>query len=117
MIIKQITLDFGSFVLDAVLFDTETARRFAKHLPYRVKLVQWGNELYGSIGRDLGEENPVENIEPGGIAYTRQGNYVCIFFGQKPAWAVEHIGNIEKEQWQKLLDARNIDSVNIQAWD
>ncbi len=117
MTVKQITLDFGSFVLEAGLFDTEIAGRFAKHLPYRVKLVQWGNELYGSIGRDLGEENPVEDIEPGGIAYTRQGNYVCVFFGQRPAWAVEHIGNIEKDQWQKLIDARNLDSVLIQERD
>ena len=110
-----IKLDFTTFVLDAQLFDTAIAGRFAGHLPYRVELVQWGNELYGSIGRDLGAENPVEDIPPGGIAYTNRGNYVCIFFGQKPAWAVEHIGDINGDSWRQLLDAPSPNSVVIRS--
>jgi len=109
----QITLDFGAFVLDARLFDTAVARSFAEHLPYNVRLLQWGNELYGSIERDLGEENPVEKIPPGGIAYTSKGNYVCIFFGQTPAWAVEHIGYIIGDQWKMLVENPLHDSVVI----
>ena len=101
---NQIQLDFGDFVLSAELFDTAIAEEFASHLPYRVSLTQWGNELYGSIGRDLGEENPVPDIPEGGIAYTRQGNYVCLFFGQRPAWAVEYIGRIEDDGWLQLLE-------------
>ena len=54
-------------------------------------------------GIDFGEENPVPDIPPGGIAYTSQGNYVCIFFGQRPAWAVEYIGQIMDDQWEKLV--------------
>lgn len=99
---NRIELDFGSFVLEAELFDTTVAQKFAQYLPYTVSLTQWGNELYGPIGRDLGEENPVEDIPEGGIAYTRQGNYVCVFFGQRPAWAVEYIGRILGNQWEKL---------------
>lgn len=99
----MIEFDFGSFVLDAELLDTVIAKRFAAHLPYQVHLMLWGNELYGSIGKDLGEENPVEDIPPGGIAYTNQGNYVCIFFGQRPAWAVEYIGQISDNHWQALV--------------
>ncbi len=95
-------MDFGEFLLDAVLFDTPVAEKFARHLPYQVRLTQWGNELYGSIGKDLGAENPVPYIPAGGIAYTRQGNLVCIFFGQRPAWAVEHIGQIMENGWEKL---------------
>ena len=37
---KRIALDFGAFVLDADLFDTAIAERFAGHLPYHVRLVQ-----------------------------------------------------------------------------
>ena len=105
---NRIVLDFGSFVLEAELFDTKIAGKFAEHLPYQVSLTHWGNELYGSIenvlgGKNLGEENPVPVIPPGGIAYTNQGNYVCIFFGQRPAWAVDYIGQIIDDQWETLV--------------
>ncbi len=101
---NRIELNFGDFSLNAVLFETGMAKKFKEHLPYEVHLMQWGNELYGSMGKDLGEENPVPKIPPGGIAYTRQGNYVCIFFGQTPAWEVEHVGQIEGDKWKKLLE-------------
>jgi len=99
----RIQLNFKDFVLKADLFDTVIANRFASHLPYEVKLTGWGNELYGPIGIALGSEDPVADIPPGGIAYTNQGNYVCIFFGQRPAWAVEYIGQIPDNQWQQLV--------------
>jgi len=104
----RIELIFGSFVLEAELFDTEIAKKFADNLPCQINLMQWGNELYGSIEndldeKDLGEEDPVPDIPAGGIAYTNQGNYVCIFFGQRPAWAVEYISQIIGDQWEKLV--------------
>ncbi len=108
-----IELDFGFFSLDADLFENRIAERFAAHMPYHVKLVQWGRELYGPIGLDLGAEKPVPSIPPGGIAYTRDGGYVCIFFGRQPAWPVEHIGGITKENWKMLLDKPLPDSVII----
>ncbi|MBD3345674.1 MAG: hypothetical protein GF401_11490 [Chitinivibrionales bacterium] len=98
----SILLDFLHVKLSAELFDTVTANRFVEHLPCTVDLVGWGKELYGSIGADLGEENPVSNIPPGGLAYTNHGNYFCIFFGQAPAWPVEHIGRIV-EPWEDVL--------------
>ncbi|MBN2428350.1 MAG: hypothetical protein JXK94_08440 [Deltaproteobacteria bacterium] len=101
----QVTLDFQSFVLEGELFDTEIARKLVETLPLDVSLTRWGSELYGPIGVDLGEENPVDEIPPGGIAYTRDGCYVCIFFGQRPAWAVEHIGRITDKQWKRLAEA------------
>jgi hypothetical protein len=111
----SITLDFGSEVLSARLFDTAIAQKLLQHLPVTIKLMQWGEEFYGSIGVDLGEENPVESIPPGGIAYTCSGNYICIFFGQKPAWAVEHVGQIADDQWPRLRELRNCQSVRITA--
>ena len=109
----KIELDFGSFVLDAELFDSVAAKKFAEHLPYNVNLVQWGNELYGSIKRNLGEEKLFGEIPPGGIAYTGNGNYVCIFFGQTPAWAVEYIGQVSNDQWKLLVKNPSQDSVII----
>ena len=113
----SIELDFGSLVLSARLFDTDIAKKFLRHLPVTVNLMQWGEEFYGSIGVDLGAEKPVENIAPGGIAYTNSGNYVCIFFGQRPAWAVEHIGQIVDDQWQRLREIPDCRSVTIRASD
>lgn len=84
------------------LFDTEIGRRLYERLPLRVSLQTWGNESYGSIGYDLGEEIPVPDIPPGGIAYTNHGNYLCFFYGQRPAWPVEHIGEILNEEWNQL---------------
>ena len=66
---KQIVLGFGPFTLDAEFFDSSIAAIFAENLPYTISLEQWGNELYGSIGIDLGEENPLPIIPSGGIAY------------------------------------------------
>lgn len=110
---NQIILDFGTFSLDAELFDTTIAAGFADNLPYTVSLEQWGNELYGSIGIDMGEENPVPEIPSGGIAYTNNGNYVCIFFGQTPAWPVEYIGRITDDSWKKLTENSSCKSVTI----
>lgn len=112
---KQIELDFKTFILEAELYDTAIAKKFAQNLPYTVNLMQWGKELYGSIGINLGEENPVPEIPPGGIAYTSNGNYLCIFFGQTPAWPVEHIGNIIGDQWVRLNQSKSISSVIVRV--
>ncbi len=110
---EKIELDFGSFICRAELFETEIASGFAEHLPYEINLTGWGEELYGTIGIDLGEENPVPMIHPGGLAYTRQGNYFCIFYGQKPAWPVEHIGYIIDGDWERLSGSSGLDSVIV----
>lgn len=110
---QQVTLDFGEFILDAELFDSTIAEKFAKNMPYTISLEKWGNEVYGPIGLNLGEDNPIPEIPPGGIAYTNNGNFLCVFFGQKPAWDVEHIGQIVGESWKKLRDNNSINSVII----
>lgn len=109
----HIVLDFGAFNLEAGLFDLPIATKFAENLPYTVRLMKWGEELYGSIGIDLGEDAPVPEIPPGGIAYTNNGNFVCIFFGQTPAWPVEHIGQIKGDAWKTLSGKGALDSVAI----
>jgi len=109
----MIKLDFGKFILEAEIFDSVIASKFIENLPYTIDLTQWGNEVYGSIEIDLGEENPISEIPSGGIAYTNNGNYVCVFFGQQPAWAVEYIGQIKNNDWEKLLDFTEYTSLKI----
>ena len=99
---NKIELDYGNLKLKAELFDTEIAAAFYNKLPKTVSLTHWGQEMYGSIGVDLGTESPVSEIPPGGLAYTNQGNYLCIFYGQNPAWSVEHIGRLT-DGWEGKL--------------
>lgn len=112
-----ITLDFGSITLDAELFDSAIAENLTKLLPCSIQLQKWGEELFGSVGVDLGAENPVPTIPPGGIAYTNSGNYLCIFFGQTPAWPVEYIGQINENKWEILLKDPVLSSVTISIKD
>ncbi|MDY6824033.1 MAG: cyclophilin-like fold protein [Thermodesulfobacteriota bacterium] len=116
---RKIIIDFGEFELTATLFDTPIAGRFADTLPKTVSFTRWGGEMYGSIGADLGEETLVGDIPSGGIAYTNRGNYVCIFFGQRPAWPVDHIGQIDAdrspEKIAQLLKQTTADHFTIRS--
>ncbi len=99
----NIIFDIEGLKFAAELFNTSVAHKFYDALPLEVNdLTRWGSELYGSIGIDLGVENPVPEIPEGGIAYTNRGNYICLFFGQKPVWPVEYIGRIKGDEWKKL---------------
>jgi hypothetical protein len=109
----NIRLDFGNFTCYAELFDTEIGRKFAEKLPYYIDLTKWGEELYGPIGFDFGECDPVETIPEGGLAYTRTGNLFCIFFGQKPAWKVELIGMIKDDGWKRLKSSHDYDTLVV----
>lgn len=98
----KIELHFNETIMNARLFETEIGRRLYANLPIQVELQTWGEESYGSIGINLGEEAPIPMIPSGGIAYTNQGDYLCLFYGQSPAWPVEHIGEILDRQWEQL---------------
>ena len=110
---NKIKLDFGKLLLEAELFESDIANKFIEHLPYSIEITKWGNELYGSIGIDLGTNNPVPEIPEGGLAYTNQGNYFCVFFGQSPAWPVEYIGQLKGDAWKQLLNRTDLNHLSI----
>ncbi len=112
---NKILLDFGDFSLEADLFDNEISQKLVDNLPYDIHLQKWGDEVYGPIGIDLGENAPTPKIPGGGIAYTNNGNYLCIFFGQDPAWPVEYIGQITGDNWNKLLNKSTFNTVRVTA--
>lgn len=103
---RPITLDFGAFSLVGELFADPVAERLHAALPCAIDLTWWGAEAYGAIAHDLGKSAPQAIIPAGGIAYTNRGNYLCLFFGQTPAWPVEHVGRICGDAWQRVLDIR-----------
>ena len=99
----RIVIDFGKVQLDAELFDTKTGAALWNRLPQEIQLTSWGNEAYGPIRGDvIPGEAPVPEIPAGGLAYSRSGNFFCIFFGQRPAWPVEYIGCIQGDTWEAL---------------
>ena len=109
----HIILDFGSVTLNAELFDTGVAQGVHALLPRTLNLTRWGDEVYGALPVAIDTENPVPHIPAGGIAYTNNGNYLCIFFGQQPAWPVEYIGQIQGNTWELLVGAQSLEHVTI----
>jgi hypothetical protein len=107
---RKIVLDFGKFRLNAELFDNDVAEKLWAGLPAAIELERWGGELYGPLGFECGTENPVPEIPAGGIAYSKKGRYLCLFFGQTPAWPVDHIGKMEG--WERLKTGR-VEKVKI----
>ena len=91
---KKIVLDFGAFEMMAELFDTPVTDSLYQELPQTIALTHWGREMYGSVSGVHGSYQPVSHIPVGGLAYTDQGSYFCVFYGQSPAWPVEHVGRI-----------------------
>lgn len=112
---RQIILDFGTFDLNTELFDLPICEALVKILPATVELTCWGGELYGPLPLSCNKMGKlIPAIPPGGIAYSYRGPYLCIFFGQTPAWPVELIGKIEGKEWEKLKGVE-VDKVTIKA--
>lgn len=98
----NIKLTFDTVSIEATLNESPVAQRLYDELPKSLDLITWGDEAYGSLGIDLGAFDPVPEIPGGGIAFTNNGNYLCFFYGQRPAWAVEYIGDMASG-WTQLI--------------
>ena len=112
---KECRLDFGSFILEAELFYTKIAAEIHREMPYAVALYSYGQEYYGEIPVEIPDENPQDEIPPGGLAYTSRGNFFCIFYGGTPAWPVDYIGRIKGDGWKKLQESPILRNVIISA--
>lgn len=99
----KIKLTFDTLSIEATLNDSPIAKKLYEELPKSLDLITWGDEAYGSLGINLGTHDPVPEIPGGGIAFTNNGNYLCFFYGQRPAWAVEYIGDMTSG-WTNLID-------------
>ncbi len=111
----KIVLDFDTICLKGTLDNSESARELYRNLPLDIDLVQWGNELYGDTGISMPERNLVPELQAGSIAYSTRGNYLCVFYGQQPAWPVEVIGQVENGEWKKLQQTRGLTRLKVYA--
>ena len=95
----RLALNVGStdhIALRARVFDSPTSRAFLESCPHDVgRLSAYGDEVYGQLRHVLPMTRPQPRIPAGGLAYSSQGNYLCLFFGQTPAWPVDYIAQVE----------------------
>ena len=65
--------------------NTKTANDIKKILPIKGVVNRWCDEIYFEIPLRIKEkENTKQIMEIGDIAYWREGNCFCIFFGKTP---------------------------------
>ena len=85
-----------NLALRARVFNTPTGHAFLESCPHTLgNLSSWGDEVYGALPVTLPSTQPQSRIPPGGLAYSDQGQYLCIFFGQAPAWPVTYFAQVE----------------------
>lgn len=79
----EITVTVNEEKLDAVLYDTPTAREFIKILPQTISMYGYGGrEYYGGIDEIQTDETGKLNFEDGDITYCPQNNSIAIFYAQ-----------------------------------
>jgi hypothetical protein len=76
---ERIVIRAGSVVAEAVLNETETARRIASALPIEGEALRWGDEIYFAIPVDCPPESPQAVVEAGDLGYWVPGKAFCIF--------------------------------------
>ena len=101
----RIKITIGKVILYAKLYDTSTAEKIIKILPFKSNFDTWGDEIYFSIPVEAElDESAREEVEIGDIGYWPNGRAFCIFFGPTPiskegkiipASAVNIIGKID----------------------
>ncbi len=71
--------------LQAELYETETARKVFDSLPIKARGSTWGEEIYFSTDIVAPEENAVEVVDAGDVAYWPPMQALCFFYGPTPA--------------------------------
>ena len=81
-------------------------------MPHATNLMAYGAEVYGPWRVALPVSQQIPRIPPGGLAYSQQGQYLCVFFGQDPAWPVDYIGHVD-QGWEALRE-RSWDTLSVE---
>jgi len=101
----EIEIEAGGVTLSATLNNSSTAKALADAMPIEAAANLWGDEIYFStaVSHPL-EEDAVEIVEVGDLAYWPSGKGFCIFFGPtpmsqgeeiRPASAVNLVGSVD----------------------
>ena len=82
-IVTEVTGEVTAEILEER--NPKTAEAVWKALPVESRANRWGEEVYFSTPISISEENAVEVVEMGDVAFWPPGKAICIFFGPTPA--------------------------------
>ena len=81
---RTISISVGGIQVLARLDDNETADKVWEALPISASASTWGDEIYFRTPVQAEEEEEVETVEMGAVAYWPPGQAICLFFGPTP---------------------------------
>ena len=81
---RTISISAGGIQALAHLDDNSTADMVWDALPIRASASTWGDEIYFRTPVQADEEDAVETVEMGAVAYWPPGQAICLFFGPTP---------------------------------
>lgn len=82
---EKINIFVNNKKFEAELNDTQTAQKIYQILPFKAEAGFWGEEIYFELPLKMENENPIEELEIGDLAYWPPGKAFCIFYGKTPA--------------------------------
>jgi uncharacterized protein len=103
---RKVRITAGAVHVTATLNDSVTAGLVWDALPFEAPAGTWGDEIYFTIPVEADEEQAVEVVEMGAVAYWPPGSALCLFFGLtpmsrddeiRPASAVNVLGTIDDD--------------------
>ena len=81
---RTISISVGGMQVLARLDDNATADKVWEALPISASASTWGDEIYFRTPVQAEEEDAVETVEMGAVAYWPPGQAICLFFGPTP---------------------------------
>ena len=81
---RTISISVGGIQVLARLDDNPTADRIWEALPISASASTWGDEIYFRTPVQADEEDAVETVDMGAVAYWPPGQAICLFFGPTP---------------------------------
>jgi hypothetical protein len=103
---RRVRITAGAVNVTATLNDSVTAGMVWDALPYEALVGTWGDEIYFTIPVEADEEQAVDVVEMGAVAYWPPGSAICLFFGLtpmsrgdeiRPASAVNVLGSVDDD--------------------
>ena len=81
---RTISISAGGIQVLVRLDDNDTADKVWEALPISASASTWGDEIYFRTPVQADEEDAVETVEMGAVAYWPPGQAICLFFGPTP---------------------------------
>tara|TARA_B100001245_G_C22603860_1_gene298917 strand:- start:32 stop:436 length:405 start_codon:yes stop_codon:yes gene_type:complete len=84
MSVRKLQITINNVEITAELCHNITANLLWESLPITSTANIWGDEIYFEVPFSVEEENGLEVVEIGDLAYWPPGSAICLFFGPTP---------------------------------